>query len=113
MNGFEIRSPTSTGPSFTCYVEAVLLSSCVILLVQELLQAYALGFRRYFKEFENILELQVIILALVGLFIQHHMDVLKWISAIAICLAYLELIFLMGRYPFLGGSISLMFYRYF
>ena len=34
----------------------------------------------------------------------------RWISAFGICLAYLELIFLMGRYPFLGGSISLMFY---
>jgi hypothetical protein len=39
------------------------------------------------------------------------MILLKWLSAIGICFAYLELIFLMGRYPFLGGAISLMFYR--
>ena len=28
----------------------------------------------------------------------------------AICLAWLELIFLFGRYPFLGGSFSIMYY---
>ena len=33
-----------------------------------------------------------------------------WVSAPGICFAYLEFIFLMGRYPFIGGSISLMFY---
>ncbi len=42
--------------------------------------------------------------------VEYFYGKLRWISAFGICLAYLELIFLMGRYPFLGGSISLMFY---
>ena len=99
-------------PSLTCSFEAVLFASIILLLVQEILQAYALGLRRYVREFENILELIVIALAITGCALQYHMKILKWVSAFGICLAYLELIFLMGRYPFLGGSISLMFYRY-
>ena len=93
-----------------CVLESVLLLSVVLLATQEFMQAYALGFGTYLRELENILELVVIVLALCGVGMQHDMNVVKWFSAFGVCLAYLELIFLMGRYPFLGGSISLMFY---
>ena len=66
--------------------------------------------RRYVREWENLLELVAIFLAAAGIFVQHNMEHLMWVSAPGICLAYLEFIFLMGRYPFIGGSISLMFY---
>ena len=38
------------------------------------------------------------------------LEVLKVASSIGICLAWLELIFMLGRYPFLGGRFSIMFY---
>ena len=101
----------SGSATINCGIEVILTLAIAILLAQELLQILALGPRRYFKEFENILELFVIGLVISGFAIQTDIIRLKWVSAFAICLAYLELIFLMGRYPFLGGSISLMFYN--
>jgi hypothetical protein len=98
-------------PSISCSLEVTLLVIIAILLVQEIIQCFSLGIKRYFTEFENFIELTALILAAVGLFVQFDMILLKWLSAIGICFAYLELIFLMGRYPFLGGAISLMFYR--
>ena len=84
-------------PTVTCGLEMVLLISIVLLFIQELMQFYALGFRQYFREFENLVELAVLVLSSLGLAFQGNLDVLKWISAFGICLAYLELIFLMGR----------------
>merc|ERR1712013_227596 len=37
--------------------------------------------------------------------------VIRGIAAIGICAAWLELIFLVGRYPFRGGDFSIMFYN--
>ena len=31
-------------------------------------------------------------------------------ASAAICLAWIEIIFMIGRYPFLGGRFSIMFY---
>ncbi|TRY72563.1 hypothetical protein TCAL_06511 [Tigriopus californicus] len=95
---------------WTCVVEVIMAVSIFLLLAQEILQCYALGGRQYFRELENSLELAVLILASIGLGVQSDMGALKWVSAFGITLGYLQLIFLMGRYPFLGGSISLMFY---
>ena len=38
-------------------------------------------------------------------------DIVRGISALGICFAWLELILLIGRYPFKGGDFSIMFYR--
>ena len=37
--------------------------------------------------------------------------VTRGIAALGICAAWLELIFLVGRYPFRGGDFSIMFYN--
>eukprot|EP00095_Tigriopus_kingsejongensis_P006662 maker-scaffold363_size195477-snap-gene-0.50 protein:Tk06662 transcript:maker-scaffold363_size195477-snap-gene-0.50-mRNA-1 annotation:"transient receptor potential channel pyrexia-like" len=103
-------SGTSEGFNWTCLIEIVLIVTIFLLLAQEIMQFYALGWRQYLRELENILEVTVLILALIGLGVQSNMGALKWVSAFGITLGYLQLIFLMGRYPFLGGSISLMFY---
>lgn len=95
---------------WTCVIEVIMALSIILLLTQEVLQCFALGGRQYFRELENSLELTVLILATIGLGVQSNMGALKWVSAFGITLGYLQLIFLMGRYPFLGGSISLMFY---
>jgi hypothetical protein len=49
------------------------------------------------SEFENLLEMTVIGLASSGLVYQEDTYTLKWLSAMGICFAYLELIFLIGR----------------
>ena len=38
------------------------------------------------------------------------MFILQIVSAVGICLAWIELIFLFGRYPFVGGMFSIMYY---
>ena len=63
-----------------------------------------------FSEFENWLEWTVYILATLGMIFQRNYVLLKWVSAFGVPLAYLEFIFLLGRYPMLGGSISLIYY---
>lgn len=65
-------------PGFTCSLEVALFASIILLLVQELLQMYALGLRRYYREFENVIELVVLTLALVGLGIQVRARFLNW-----------------------------------
>ena len=67
--------------------------------------------RYYWLELENWIELSVIILASLSLFLQHLENVVKWISAFGIVLAFLEMVILLGRYPRLGGQISIMFYN--
>ena len=37
-------------------------------------------------------------------------DVLNVVASAAVCLAWIEIIFMIGRYPFLGGRFSIMFY---
>ena len=119
-------------PSLTCFLEVALLILTIILTLQEFLQIFTLGLKGYFSEFENILELFCYSLVYSGLILQNDGYVLKWISAFGICIAYVELIFMIGkpkywiknlldsiyvsksfagRYPMLGGSISLMFYN--
>merc|ERR1719411_1073458 len=65
----------------------------------------------YCTNFENLIELMVIVLASVCLAAQEMEDIEKWFAAFGIVLAYIELVFLLGRYPPLGGRISIMFYN--
>ena len=97
-------------PSLTCGLEIVLTVLIALLALQEILQFFTLGPRRYLSEFENLLEICIVILASLGLVYQKNLYVFKWFSAFGITLSYVGVIFLLGRYPMLGGSISLMFY---
>ena len=67
----------SSGMSLTCCLESLLLASLLLGVLQELLQAYALGMRRYLRELENLLELAVFALAAVGMAVQADMKILK------------------------------------
>ena len=77
---------------------------------KEILQLLTLGPRRYLSEFENWLEFTLLTLSTLGLVYQKNLVIFKWLSAFGITLSYVEVIFFLGRYPNLGGSISLMFY---
>merc|ERR1712038_1499616 len=95
----------------TCIIEVTLASLLILLFTQELAQVVAIGGRHYFSELENWIELAVITLGSLSLGTQHLEDTVKWISAFGIVLAHIEMIFLLGRYPPLGGRISIMFYN--
>ena len=85
-------------PSLTCGLEVTLLILTMFLTSQEILQLVTLGPKSYFSEFENFLEITTLTLVYLGLFFQNDLYVLKWLSAWGICLAYVELIFLLGKY---------------
>ena len=85
-----------------CTVEILLVVSILVLAIQEFWQCMALG-RQYFMELENWFELLILSLAISTLSLKTHLDSLQIVSAVGICLAWIELIFLFGRYPFLGG----------
>ena len=92
-----------------CTVEALLLISILILLIVEAWQILALG-KDYFLELENWFELLVLGLASCTMGLKSELDILAIVASVGICLAWIELIFLFGRYPSLGGSFSIMYY---
>jgi len=92
-----------------CTVEALLLVSIIILLTVEAWQVLALG-KDYFLELENWFELLVLGLASCTMGLKAELDILAIVASVGICLAWIELIFLFGRYPSLGGSFSIMYY---
>ena len=87
-----------------CTVEILLVVSIVVLVVQEFWQCMALG-KHYFLELENWFELLILSLAISTLCLKTELDALQIVSAVGICLAWIELIFLFGRYPFLGDFL--------
>ena len=86
----------------------------------ELYQAFKLR-RQYFREIENYFEWFVILSALISMafkdvILQESSEnpvsaFIRGITALGICFAWLELIFMIGRYPFSGGVFSIMFYN--
>ena len=89
-----------------CLVEILLVMSIVALVIQEFWQCLALG-RQYFMELENWFELLILSLAITTLSLKAELDSLQVVAAVGICLSWIELIFLFGRYPFLGRHIFL------
>ena len=89
-----------------CTVEILLVVSIVVLVVQEFWQCLALG-KHYFMELENWFELVILSLAISTLSLKAELDSLQVVAAVGICLAWIELIFLFGRYPFLGKTVNL------
>jgi len=94
-----------------CAVEICLFLSIIILLILELWQLVALR-KQYVSEMENWFEWVILLLAISTLGLKHdaNVDTLKIVAALAICLAWIQLIFLFSRYPFLGGKFSIMYY---
>ena len=92
-----------------CVVELFLVFVIIALLLVETWQALALG-REYFKELENWFELIILSLAIATLSLKSQLDSLAIVASIGICLSWIELIFLFGRYPSLGGTFSIMYY---
>jgi len=97
--------------------EVFFLIFFVFLSGMEVYQAIKLK-KQYFKELENYIEWVVLISALITMvfkeiILQSNWEaaVVRGIAAIGICAAWLELIFIIGRYPFRGGDFSIMFYN--
>jgi len=110
----------SSQPTAFLVCEISLLVLTLLLALVELYQAIKLR-RQYFREIENYFEWFVILSALISMGFK---DVLllpasenpesafiRGITALGICFAWLELIFMIGRYPFSGGVFSIMFYN--
>jgi hypothetical protein len=89
-----------------------------LLALFELYQAFVLRLQ-YLKELENLIEWVVILSAGVTIMTkQTQVDVtaensafVRGIAAIGIGAAWMELIFIIGRYPFRGGDFSIMYYN--
>lgn len=59
---------------------------------------------------ESWFKLLIFSLALTAMLFMENLEVLNVVASAAICLAWIEIIFMIGRYPFLGGRFSIMFY---
>ena len=89
-----------------------------LLALFELYQAFVLRLQ-YLKELENLIEWVVILSAGVTIMTKQTLvDVtaensalVRGIAAIGIGAAWMELIFIIGRYPFRGGDFSIMYYN--
>eukprot|EP00092_Neocalanus_flemingeri_P052399 GFUD01061240.1.p1 GENE.GFUD01061240.1~~GFUD01061240.1.p1 ORF type:complete len:560 (+),score=130.07 GFUD01061240.1:174-1853(+) len=97
--------------------EVLFLTFFIFLSAMEIYQAIKLK-RQYFKELENYIEWVVLISALITMMFKEiilqsnwEAAVIRGIAAVGICAAWLELIFIIGRYPFRGGDFSIMFYN--
>eukprot|EP00092_Neocalanus_flemingeri_P054453 GFUD01064123.1.p1 GENE.GFUD01064123.1~~GFUD01064123.1.p1 ORF type:complete len:560 (+),score=125.62 GFUD01064123.1:420-2099(+) len=97
--------------------EVLFLIFFIFLSAMEIYQAIKLK-RQYFKELENYIEWVVLISALITMMFKEiilqsnwEAAVIRGIAAVGICAAWLELIFIIGRYPFRGGDFSIMFYN--
>ena len=105
-----------------CTVEIFLVSSLCILFLQQFWEFIALG-RRHFLELESWFKMLIFSLVLTSMFFLGNPDVmcnafstfisiylnfllqvLNVVASAAICLAWIEIIFMVGRYPFLGGK---------
>ena len=99
-----------------CEIFFILL--LIFLTLSELRQAFVLRLQ-YFKELENLIEWVVIISATITIGMRkvavdvqaENSAMVRGIAALGITAAWLELIFLIGRYPFSGGDFSIMFYN--
>jgi len=92
-----------------CASEVALLLSIIVLLAQEIWQIIALG-ADYFREAENFFEWFIIVLAFVILLFIRKSEWLSAISSITVLLAWIQLIFILGRLPSYMGEFSLMYY---
>ena len=92
-----------------CSVEILLFISIGVVFLQQVFEFIALG-RRHFQELESWFKILIFSLALTAMFFEEHLEILNVVASAAICLSWIEIIFMIGRYPFLGGKFSIMFY---
>ena len=92
-----------------CSVEILLFISIGVVFLQQVFEFIALG-RRHFQELESWFKILIFSLALTAMFFEEHLEILNVLASAAICLSWIEIIFMIGRYPFLGGKFSIMFY---
>ena len=92
-----------------CSVEISLFISILVVFFQQIFEFIALG-RRHFRELESWFKILILLLALTAMIFEEHLAILNVVSSAAICLSWIEIIFMIGRYPFLGGQFSIMFY---
>ena len=105
-----------TGGFIVCEVFFVLF--LVLLTVSEIRQIFVLRLQ-YVKELENYVEWIVILSATFTIAMKQNAvnlegansAVLRGLAAVGIAAAWLQLIFIIGRYPFRGGDFSIMFYN--
>ena len=98
-------------------VKGLYLTLFVLLLLIEIYQASKLKMQ-YFKELENYIEWFVLISALITMIFKETIlqknetaACVRGVTALGICSAWLQLIFIIGRYPFSFGDFSIMFYN--
>ena len=85
----------------SCIVEIVLALCIVLLLTIEILQLTSVGIKAYFTNFENLIEVSVIILSSLCLATQEFEDMIKWFSAFGIVLSYIGITFSIGFIQYL------------
>ena len=73
----------------SCIVEIVLALCIVLLATIEILQLTSVGMKAYFTNFENLIEVSVIVLSSLCLGTQEFEDMEKWFSAFGIVLSYI------------------------
>lgn len=98
-----------------CEVGLLLMISALVLF--EFWQMFYLNIQ-YFRELENYIELAMLVSAWLAIGYKEDLllpteeaAVVRGFVALGICMGWLELIFIIGRYPFRGGSFSVMFYN--
>ena len=92
-----------------CATEIIFLASLVILSLQELWQFLALRMD-YVREVENWFQILIHLMSLAS-FVIREPEQRSVISAVAIGLAWIELIFLYGGFPSDRGNFSIMYYE--
>ena len=92
-------------------MEIGLIVSTVILLAQEIWQLRVALRADYIREAENFFEWSIVLLSLVCLF-EREGEWLSTISSITVLLAWIQVIFILGRLPSYVGEFSLMFYAF-
>jgi len=99
----------SDSDPWMCASEIFLVLSLVVLLAQEIWQAIALR-ADYFREAENFFEWFIILLSFIVFFFLKESEMLSVISSITVLLAWIQLIFILGRLPSYMGEFSVMYY---
>lgn len=86
----------------------ILILTFIVLLIREFFQI-AVSSTKYFKNFENYIEIILIIITAMILFINSpSKDTRKQLSAIAILLAAFELVLMVGQHPKLSTNVVML-----
>ena len=91
-----------------CGFEIIFFLCLLLLMAIEFFQAYALGIE-YLRELENWLELSIIGLSIFCFSFKSNGRVLSVTASLALCLAWVQMLFLLGRFPTGGGIFNRSF----